>query len=159
MRGGWRLFAAVLLLCAATASQAVKWPSRPKLPVPSNWELDQLLSDFGGGPTLRSSNFTVISDKADDLNVQFVTVDAAGTTTNSSWSGPQNGEMRPVEGLAGGMFGIDRKGHARLVFADGTILDGVISVSKDKGTLMLRGTLTTKDGNAYRQVLVFNPAE
>ncbi len=159
MRGGWRLLAVVSLLCAATVCSAVRWPSGPKLPVPSNWELDQLRSDFGGGPMLRSVTFTVTSDKPSDLSMRFVTEDSSGRTTKASWTGPQNGELLPVENLPGSKFGIDRKGHEQLLLADGTTLDGVLSISKDKGTLLLRETLTTKDGNSYPQVLMFNPMD
>ncbi len=161
MRGGWRILAAGLLLGAATICLAakLKWPTRTKLPVPSHWELDQLRSDFGGGPMLRSVIFTVSSDKPDDLSMQFVTVDAAGLTTRSSWSGPQNGKMLPVQGMPGGMFGIDRKGQEQLILSDGTSVDGVLSVSKDKGTLLLRETLTTREGSSYRQVLMFYPED
>ena len=108
---------------------------------------------------LRSVTFTVTSDKPSDLSMQFVTVDNSGRTTKASWTGPQNGDLLPVENLPGSKFGIDRKGREQLVLADGTTLDGVLSISKDKGTLLLRETLTTKDGSSYPQVLMFNPMD
>jgi hypothetical protein len=154
MRGGWRLLS-VAVLCGAMMCPVAMLAARPKLPVPSTWQLDQLRSDFGGGPGAKSDIFTVTSDKPNDLSMQFVTVDAAGQTVKSSWSGPENGEMLPVEGLPGTTFGIDRKGNEKWVFADGSTLEGVLSVSKDKRTVLVRGTLTGKDGKTYQQVLMY----
>lgn len=153
MRSGWRLLSALVVSGAMVCPMAMA--ARPKLPVPSTWQLDQLRSDFGGGPQLKSDVFTVTSDKPDRLSMEFVTVDSAGQTMKSSWSGPQNGQMLPLEGAPGTTFGIDRKGHERWVFADGTTMDGILSVSKDKKTVMVRATVTGKDGKAYEEVLMY----
>lgn len=153
MRSWWRLLS-VGVMCAAMVCP-VAMAARPKLPVPSSWQLDELRSDFGGGPQMKADVFTVTSDKPNDLSVQFVRTDASGQTFKSSWSGPQNGTMLPVEGMPGATFGIDGNGGETWMFADGSRFDGVLSVSKDRKTVLVRGTLTGKDGRVYQQVLMY----
>lgn len=154
MRGWWRLLS-VAALCALFMCPVNMMASRPKLPVPSTWQLDQLRSDFGGGPRFKSDVFTVMSDKPEDLQLQFVITDSSGQTLKSSWSGPQNGTMLPVEGMAGTTFGINGKGEEHWVYGDGSTLEGVMSISKDKKTVLVRATVTEKDGKAYQEVLMY----
>ena len=153
MRSGWRLLS-VAVMCGAMVCPGMM-AARPKLPVPSTWERDQLRSDFGGGPRMKSDVFTVTSDKPDDLSVDFVTVDDSGQTMKSSWSGPQNGHLLPVTGSPGTSFGIDKEGNEHWVFGDGTTIEGKLSVSKDKRTVLVRVTVTGKDGKQYSQVLMY----
>jgi hypothetical protein len=130
--------------------------ARPKLPVPSTWTLDDLRSDFGGGPRMKSDVFTVNSDTAANLSVDFVTVDDSGQTMKSSWSGPQNGRLLPVTGSPGTSFGIDKEGNEHWIFGDGTTMEGKLSLEKDKKTVMVKLTVTGKDGKQYSQVLMYN---
>ncbi len=155
MRCGWRLVPVLAIVGAMAGPMAMA--ARPKLPVPSTWRLDQMRSDFGGNLRLKSDIFTVTSDTPARLSLSFVTVDAAGQTMKSSWSGPENGSMLPLDGAPGTMFGMDKKGHEHWVFADGSTLDAMMSLSKDKQTVLVRGTLTTRDGKTYQQVLVYGP--
>lgn len=104
---------------------------------------------------MKSDTFTVSEDKPSHLSVSFVSVSADGQTMKSSWSGPQNGEMLPVEGAPGTLFGINGKGDEHWQFPDGSTLVGVLSVSKDKKTVLVRGVLTGKDGKTYQQVLMY----
>jgi hypothetical protein len=154
MRSGWRLLSvgAVLVTMACPAMFAAK----TKLPVPSTWELDQLRSDFGGGPKMQLEVFTVNSDKPALLSLNFVMTDDSGQTVKSSWSGPQNGQMLPLTGDPGVSFGIDKEGNERWTFADGTTRVGNLSLSKHKGTVLVRAVVTTKDGKQYNQVLMYN---
>jgi hypothetical protein len=154
MKSGWRLLS-VAVMCGAMVCPAMI-AARPKLPVPSTWELDQLRSDFGGGPRVKSDVFTVTSDKPDDLSVDFVTVVDSGQTVKSSWSGPQNGHLLPVTGNPGTSFGIDKNGNEQWVLGDGTTMVGKLSLEKDKKTVLVRLTVTGKDGKQYSQVLVYN---
>jgi hypothetical protein len=157
MRSGWRLLL-VAVMCGAMACPAMI-AARPKLPVPSSWELDQLRSDFGGGPRMKSDVFTVNSDKPANLSMDFVTVTDSGQTIKSSWSGPQNGRLLPVTGSPGTSFGIDKEGNEHWVFGDGTTMEGKLSLEKDKKTVMVRLTVTGKDGKQYSQVLVYNQTD
>ena len=153
-RGGWRMVV-VGWMCCAMLAPAV-WAARPKLPVGSRWELDQLRSDFGGGPKLQSDVFTVTEDLPKMLSLDFVLTDETGQTVKSSWSGPQDGELLPLTGAPGISFGIDREGTEHWVFADGTTRVGKLSVEKDKKTLLVRVVVTGKDGKQYTQVLMYN---
>jgi hypothetical protein len=130
--------------------------ARPKLPVPSTWELDQLRSDFGGGPKMQSDVFTVNEDKPALLSVDFVMVDDSGKTVKSSWSGPQNGRMLPLTGGSGMSFGIDKEGNEHWLFADGSTRVGKMSLEKNKKSVLVRVVYTGKDGKQYNQVLMYN---
>ena len=154
MRSCWRVLS-VGVVWAAMVCPAVM-AARPKLPVPSTWELDQLRSDFGGGPKLQSDVFTVNNDKPSLLSLDFVMTDEAGQTLKSSWSGPQNGKMLALTGDAGASFGIDKEGNEHWVFADGATRVGKMSLEKDKRTVLLRVVYTAKDGKQYNQVLMYN---
>ena len=154
MRTGWRVLAVGVvwgtMVCPAMLA------AKTKLPVPSTWELDQLRSDFGGGPKMQSEVFTVNEDKPAMLSLDFVMVDDSGQTAKSSWSGPQNGKMLPLTGSAGVSFGIDKDGNEHWVFADGATRVGKMSLEKDKRTVLVRVVYTAKDGKQYNQVLMYN---
>ena len=154
MRTGWRVLAVGVVWGAMVcpAMQAAK----TKLPVPSTWELDQLRSDFGGGPKMQSEVFTVNDDKPAMMSLDFVMVDDAGRTVKSSWSGPQNGKMLPLTGSSGISFGIDKEGNEHWLFADGSTRVGKMSLEKDKRTVLLRVVYTGKDGKQFTQVLMYN---
>jgi hypothetical protein len=154
MRAGWRVLA-LGVVCGAMVCPAV-FAAKTRLPVPSTWELDQLRSDFGGGPKMQSEVFTVNEDKPAMLSLDFVTVDDSGRTAKSSWSGPQNGKMLPLTGSSGISFGIDRDGNEHWVFADGATRVGKMSLEKDKRTVLVRVLYTGKDGKQYNQVLMYN---
>jgi hypothetical protein len=154
MRSGWRLLS-VGLVFGAMGCPAIL-AARPKLPVPSTWELDQLRSDFGGGPKLDSDVFTVNNDKPALLSLDFVMTDGAGQTVKASWSGPQDGKLLPLTGAPGISFGIDKEGNEQWTFADGTTRVGKLSMEKDKKTLLVRVVVTGKDGKQYNQVLMYN---
>jgi len=130
--------------------------AKAKLPVPSTWELDQLRSDFGGGPKMQSEVFTVNEDKPAMMSLEFVMTDDAGQTVKSSWSGPQNGRVQPLTGDPGVSFGIDRDGNEHWVFADGSTRVGKLTLEKNKKTVLVRVVYTGKDGKQYNQVLMYN---
>ena len=154
IRTGWRVLA-VGVVCGAMVCPAML-AAKTKLPVPSTWELDQLRSDYGGGPKMQSDVFTVNEDKPAMLSVDFVMVDDSGRTVKSSWSGPQNGKMLPLTGSSGMSFGIDKDGNEHWVFADGATRVGKMSLEKDKRTVLVRVLYTGKDGKQYNQVLMYN---
>jgi hypothetical protein len=157
MRSGLRLLSTAVM-CGAMVCPAMM-AARPKLPVPSTWELDQLRSDFGGGPRVKSDVFTVNSDKPALLSVDFVTVVDSGETIKSSWSGPQNGHLLPVTGSPGTSFGIDKEGNEHWVYGDGTTMVGKLSLEKDRVTVIVRLVVTGKDGKQFNQVLMYNRTE
>ncbi len=154
MTSGWRLVS-VGVVCAAMVCPAML-AARLKLQVPSTWELDQLRSDFGGGPRMQSDVFTVNEDKPALLSLDFVMVDAAGQTLKSSWNGPQNGQMLPLTGGAGMSFGIDKEGNVHWLFADGSTRVGKLSLEKDKRTVLVKAVYTGKDGKQYTQMLMYD---
>lgn len=147
----------VAVVCAGMSSAAMA--ARPLLPAPSTWRLDGMRSDFGGGPSVKSDVMTVQSDKAERMRLDFETVDAAGETLKSSWSGREDGRLQPVEGSPGTSFGIDKKGNEHWVFADGKTCDGKLSVEKKKQSLLVRMTVRLKDGQEFHQMLIYERTE
>lgn len=133
--------------------------AKPLLPAPSTWRLDLMRSDFGGGPRVKSEVFTVESSKGAMMRMEFVTVDAAGETVKSSWSGREDGKLQPMEGSPGTSFGIDKKGDEHWVYADGKTCDGKLSVGKDKQSLLVRLTVRMKDGQEFHQMLIYERTE
>jgi hypothetical protein len=105
---------------------------------------------------MQSEVFTVNSDKPALLSLDFVITDDAGKTVKSSWSGPQNGQLLPLTGDPGTSFGIDKDGNEHWVFANGATKVGELSLSKHKGTVLVRVVYTGKDGKQYNQVLMYN---
>jgi hypothetical protein len=61
-----------------------------------------------------------------------------------------------VTGSPGTSFGIDKEGNEHWVFGDGTTMEGKLSVSKHKGTLLVKMTVTGKDGKQYSQMLMYD---
>lgn len=145
------------VLCAGMGPVAKA--AKPLLPAPSTWRLDLMRSDFGGGPRVKSEVFTVDSSKGVMMSMEFVTVDAAGETVKSSWSGREDGKLQPMEGSPGTSFGIDRKGDEHWVYADGKTCDGKLSLGKDKQSLLVRMLVHLKDGRELHQMLIYERTE
>jgi hypothetical protein len=126
-------------------------------PTPSTWELNVAASDFGGGPTMKSDTMTILTDNDKWLKWTDVTVDADGKSWNTSWSGPQDGSLKPVEGMPGAQASFktaDDSSH--WVMADGSTSDSTLVMSPDKKKVTITATVKTKDGKEYHQTWVYD---
>lgn len=146
------LFAALLGSFALPALAA-----HTHAPTPSTWELNVAASDFGGGPAMKSDKMIILTDNDKWLKWTDVTVDSDGKTWNTSWSGPQDGTMKPVEGMAGSKASFktaDDSSHWEM--ADGTVSDSTLVMSPDKKKVTITMTIKTKDGKTFNQTLVYD---
>lgn len=126
-------------------------------PTPSTWELNVSASDFGGGPTMKSDTMTILTDTEQWLKWTDVTVDADGKTWNTSWSGPQDGTLKPIEGMPGAKAGFntaDDSSHWEM--ADGSTSDSTLTMSQDKKHVRINSVLKMKDGKEYHQTWVYD---
>jgi len=150
-----------LLTAVLTASFAFSaLAAHTHAPTPSTWELNIAASDFGGGPTMKSDQMTILTDNDKWLKWTDVTVDGDGKTWKTSWSGPQDGTLKPVEGMDGAQASFktaDDSSH--WVMADGSTSDSTLVMSPDKKKVTITATVKTKDGKEYHQTYVYDRAK
>jgi hypothetical protein len=126
-------------------------------PTPSTWELNITASDFGGGPTLKSDKMTILTDNEKWLKWTDVTVDSDGKTWKTSWSGPQDGTMKPIVGMEGGKAGFKTDDDSsRWEMPDGSVSTSTMVMTPDKKKVTINITLKTKDGKTFNQTLVYD---
>ena len=127
------------------------------VPTPSTWELNVSSSDFGGGPALKSDRMVITTDTDKWLKWTDVTVGADGKSMKTSWSGPQDGTMKPVGGMPGSKASFktdDDTSHWEM--ADGSSSDSTMETSADKKQVTINLTIKTKDGKQINQRLVYD---
>ncbi|HEX5284945.1 MAG TPA: hypothetical protein VFW30_12565 [Bryocella sp.] len=143
------LLMAVVVPCAMAAHSHA--------PTPSTWELNTSGSDFGGGPAMKSDRMTILTDTDKWFKWTDVSVDGDGKTYKTSWSGPQDGTMKPIVGMPGGQAGFKTEDDSsHWVMPDGSTSDSTIVMSEDKKKATLTVTVKTKDGKEYHQTLVYD---
>jgi hypothetical protein len=126
-------------------------------PTPSTWDLNISASDFGGGPALTSDWMIVTTDTDKWLKWSDVTVGDDGKTMKTSWSGPQDGTMKPIVGMPGAKAGFkteDDSSHWEM--PDGSVSDSILTMSPDKKHVTITMTIKTKDGKEFNQKLVYD---
>ena len=147
------LFSAVLLGSFTLSALA----AHTHAPTPSTWELNVAASDFGGGPTMKSDKMSILTDNDKWLKWTDVTVDGDGKTWKTSWSGPQDGTLKPVEGMEGAKASFktaDDSSHWEM--ADGSTSDSTLVMSPDKKKVTITATVKTKDGKEFHQTWVYD---
>ncbi len=126
-------------------------------PTPSTWQLNVAASDFGGGPAMKSDQMTVLTDTEKWFKWTDVSVDADGKTWKTSWSGPQDGTLKPIEGMAGAQASFKTADDSsRWVMPDGSVSESTMVMSPDKKKVTITATLKTKDGKEIHQTLVYD---
>ncbi len=149
------LFVLPALLTAAIAPCA--FAAHTHAPTPSTWELNISQTDFGGGPSMKSDTMTMLTDTEKWLKWTDVAVDGDGKTWKTSWSGPQDGTMKPIVGMQGAQASFktdDDSSH--WVMPDGSTSDSTMVMSPDKKQVTINITMKTKDGKQISQKLVYD---
>lgn len=126
-------------------------------PTPSTWDLNVSASDFGGGPALKSDRMVMLTDTEKWLKWTDVTVDDQGKTLKTSWSGPQDGTVKPIVGMPGAKASFkteDDSSHWEM--PDGSSSDSIMVMSPDKKHVTITMTIKMKDGKEVNQKLVYD---
>ncbi len=135
----------------------VTFAAHTHVPAPSTWTLNVKETDFGGGPVIKSDIDHVLVDSEKQLHWSDVTVDGSGTTSKTSWNGPEDGSLHPIQGLPGAQSSWDSATDTEhSVFADGTIYHAVLTLSADQKKMTFTQTVTDKDGKVFHQTLVYD---
>ena len=147
------LAAALVALCAPAMLAA----GHSHAPTPSVWTLNLKETDFGTGPQMRSDVIQLLTDTDKWLKYADITVDDKGKTWKTSWSGPQDGTLKPVSGMAGAKASFKTEDDSsHMVLADGSVSDSHLSISDDKKKVSFKVTGKTKDGKGFNQTLVYD---
>jgi hypothetical protein len=123
----------------------------------SEWTLNLEKSDLGVGPHLKSDIVTLSQDTDDWIKYSEVAISSDGKVTKLLWTGPQNGQLRPVTGMRGAMAGFtteDDSGH--FIYPDGTSAHNWFWASPDHRTLTYHVIGMKKDHSEFRQTLVYD---
>jgi hypothetical protein len=147
----------VSIAALASVLTPLAFAAHTHLPPSSTWTLNTHESDFGGGPTMKSDVFVMVTDTEKWGKYTDVTVDGDGKTWKTSWSGPENGSPRPVVGMPGGSFSTNAATDASVMkLGDGTTLTCDFSVTPDKKKFIEKCVEKTKDGKQANQTIVYD---
>jgi hypothetical protein len=106
---------------------------------------------------MKSDQMTVLTDTDKWFKWTDVSVDADGKTWKTSWSGPQDGTLKPIEGMAGAKAGFKTADDSsRWVMPDGSVSESTMVMAPDKKKVTITATLKTKDGKELHQTLVYD---
>lgn len=144
-----------LLLSGSIATAASA--AHTHVPALSTWTLNIKETDFGGGPTIKSDINHVLADNEQHYHWEDVTVDGTGATTKTSWDGPEDGTLHPIQGLPGAKFSWNTATDSeQSVFADSTVYDAVLTLAPDGKTMTFNQTVKQPDGKTFQQKLVYD---
>jgi hypothetical protein len=150
-------FGSVLSAVLISAFAMSAFAAHTHVPTPSTWDLNVGASDFGGDPAPKSDRMIVATDNDKWLKWTDITVGADGKTLKTSWSGPQDGTMKPIVGTSGSKASFktdDDSSHWEM--ADGSSSDSTMALSEDKKQVTITIAVKTKDGKEYNQKLVYD---
>ena len=145
---------AVLLLSSALTPFV--FAAHTHLPVPSTWTLNLAESDFGGGPSLKSAVFVMVTDTEKWAKWTDTLVDGDGKTWKSSWSGPADGTSHPFTGMPGSYSSNAATDVSVLTAPDGSVVTCNFSLSADKKKFTNKCVNKTKDGKQFNQTTVYD---
>lgn len=115
-------------------------------PVPSIWRIDPAAStssDNGPLPADKTLRITAFSTVGIALAEQFT--DKDGTVQEFDWSG-MPGAVQPVKGMRGASGFVAYDGSYRFVLQDGTVEQGILTLSERNRVLTDTYTVTPKGG-------------
>jgi len=145
---------AVIILSSALTPFA--FAAHTHLPVPSTWTLNLAESDFGGGPSMKSDVFVMVTDTEKSAKWTDTMVDADGKTWKSSWGGPADGTSRPFTGMPGSYSSNAATDVSVMTAPDGSISTCSFSLSADKKKFTNKCVTKTKDGKQFNQNTVYD---
>lgn len=142
-------------LALSALSLAALAQNPPLAPAPSHWKLNASASDFGGMPPLTAGTTSLSANTETNLRWRHSET-RSGATTSGSWTGAYDGKLRPVTGVKGEKFSIQRDGTFHIGEADGTSVDGTIITADDLKSYTETATVKTKDGQEHHVRIVYD---
>jgi hypothetical protein len=125
----------------------------------STWTLNLGESNFGGGPSMKSDTFVILTDTDKWAKWTDDMVDGDGKTWKSSWSGPENGHASPFTGMPG-TFSTDAATDVSVMtFPDGTTQTCHFSISHDQKKYSEKCVAKASNGKQTNQTLVYDRSQ
>lgn len=127
------------------------------LPAHSTWTLNVGESDFGGGVSMKSDTFVLITDTDKWGKWTDTMVTGDGTTVKSSWSGAEDGKPHPFTGWPGATYSTDPATDVSVeTFPDGTVQTCDFSLSSDGKKFTNKCVAKSPDGKETHQTIVYD---
>jgi hypothetical protein len=145
-----------LLMLAALATPFA-FASQTHLSTPSTWTLNLHESNFGGGPTMKSDVFVMLTDTARWAKYTDATDYGDGKILKTSWSGPADGTTHNIVGMDGATFADNAATDTTVeVLPGGTTFKCNFSVTPDKKKFKQNCIVKTETGKEFHQALVYD---
>lgn len=126
------------------------------LPAHSTWTLNVGESDFGGGVSMKSDTFVLITDTDKWGKWTDTMVTGDGTTVKSSWSGAEDGKPHPFTGMKG-TYSTDPATDVSVeTLPDGTVQTCDFSLSSDGKKFTNKCVAKSPDGKEAHQTIVYD---
>jgi hypothetical protein len=125
-----------------------------------NWKLDIAQSDFGSDPPPKSWAGTILRETPQTFSFRVHGIDDKGQPFAFSWSGPEDGSMRPIM-VAGKPVGqaSAQKEQDGTIKRSGKTPDGTfeshVTLSPDGNTITEETTEKSQDGKEIKQKSVY----
>lgn len=154
-----KAFVSAVFACTVLAVIAWSQSTQSQL---GTWKLDVSQSDFGADPAPKSGTLMVLKDAPEMLSWRIHIVDDRGRSISYSWSGPQDGSLRPVmqNGKEISKQSAKREEDGSLLRhdedPDGSSTNARSRVSDDGNTMTDELTTKAKDGKELKQKITFH---
>ncbi len=149
-----RLASAVLIASFVTPFALA---AHTHMATPSTWTLNQKESNWGGGPSMKSDTFIMLTDTEKRAKFTDTMVDGDGKTWKLSWSGPADGSAHPMVGMKGATFSDNAAADMSVfVMPDGMSVTCNFSLNADKKKFVEKCVVKTQDGKQANQTLVYD---
>lgn len=147
--------ASVVVLAFTVAPFA--FAAHTHLPAHSTWTLNLGESDFGGGVSMKSDTFVLITDTDKWGKWTDTMVGADGKTVKSVWSGAEDGQPHPFTGWAGATYSTDPASDVSVEkFPDGTVQTCHFSLTPDSRKFTNKCVAKSPDGKEAHQTIVYD---
>ena len=146
----------VAVIILSSALTPFVFAAHTHLATPSTWTLNLAESDFGGGPSMKSDVFVMVTDTEKSEKWTDTMVDPDGKTWKSSWSGPADGTSHPFTGMPGSYSSNAATDVSVLTAPDGSVSTCNFSLSADKKKFTNKCVTKTKDGKQFNQTTVYD---
>ncbi len=127
------------------------------VPSPSTWVLNLHETQFGGGPSFKADTDVVLVDNEQRLHWKDVTTLNDGSVGKTSWDGPEDGTLHPIQGYPGAQASWNAADDSEVIVnPDGSEVHAIMTLSADGKKMILTQTYAFKNGKVFHQKLVYD---